>query len=295
MDLGQRLPTLLHGRELTRIPNLAMTFFNDTLYVAGSMAALPSKRACGGVVGRTGRFTTLASRVEMLRTTAFAHAHAQVREHAVSLQEGIGGLGLFRRTHYPANARRARDAMREVASRLERLACVWKPLLSPVYFARFLGAILDNVGTCVYAEIMGLGNISVQETEALPAVIAELVGGGLARMLERRSPGQPPPRLKSKGHGQGGERGERGERGEGGEGGDPTAALLAHYCRHAWSKLEALVGLFAMPLRDIVQGRDGLAARGISPDEVAHFVTMVFEESPLREESIATILGGAMA
>ena len=190
----------------------------------------------------------------------------------MELQSLICGQKLFRSTHKASQEAKAREAVAEVRQKVERLASIWKPVLAPVHFAKFLGSILENLCTSVYAEILSARDISIKETEVLPGLLLVLVGDGLGPFLQRNSPGEPAGIL--------------------GESGDGVQGLLLRKLAPSWTKLEELVGLFYMSMRDIGEGweRDGGLRAAFTGDEVAHFISLVFEDSPLRASKIDEIL-----
>jgi len=230
------------------------------------------------VIQKCGMMPRMAQEIDNLSKAAFSHSYAQVRERTMQLQSLVSANKFFRNTHKPNQEGKVRAALAEVRTQVEKVANIWKSLLAPQCFARFLGAILDNVCTYIYAEIMSLKDISVRETEVLPTLILELMGEGLAPFLSRGSPGQPK--------------------------GGPSAAdeeedaskqvfepLFSKFAPN-WTKLRELVDLFSMRLQQIVdRWEDGhWRAKGFTSDEVIHFISLVFEDGDYRTEKINRIL-----
>ena len=265
-ELWVNVPALLQRQELESIARLVMIYFNDTAYLASAITGL----SCRGhsLVQRCDKVGHLTSRVDRMTRAAFALAYGQVRGRTAHLQSLIGGQNLFRNAHKASQKERIASALSELRMQTERLANIWKSVLAPEHFATFFGAILENVCTTIYAEILSTRDISVQETEILPELLLILVGDGLGPFLARRSPGQP----------------------KGGGGGGTFASLFERYAP-GWAKVCALVDLFSMSLEQILDGwtAGGLRA-ALTSDEVVHFISIVFEESALRTDKVTAIL-----
>jgi hypothetical protein len=269
--LWVHLPATLLRQELESVAHTVMMYFNDTMYLVGSITRL----MCDwhDLVNECNMMSELAAHVEHLREEAYSRAYAQVRGRTLELQSLISASKFFRNTHKPSQEKKVRNAMIEIRTQIERLAGIWKSVLPPEYFAKFLGAILDSLCTYTYAEIMSMKDISVKETEALPTLLLELVGGDLAPFLGRMSPGQPPEQAADPG----------------------SRALFESLFRSfvpCWIKLQELVGLFSMSLQDIVDKwlDRHFQSKGFTSDEIVHFISIVFEDSDLRSEKISIVM-----
>ena len=274
------LPGKLYKQELKSVAHLVMLYFNDTVYIATFMTHLTCKwhnlfRDCD-------MLPELSSKVNQLNQVAFSHAHAQVSERTLQLQSLISANKFFRSTHKPSQGKKVRRAIVEIRVQIERLANIWKSILAPEYFSRFLGAILDHLCTNIYAEIMSANDISIDETETLPMILLELLGNGLRPFLLRRSPGQT---------------GQTGQT-EADNAPSPSSGDYATYeglfrkYAPSWTKLGELVNLFSMSLQDIVNKWEAkeLEAKGYTRDEIVHFISLVFEDGEYRREKVNHIV-----
>ncbi|QDZ20004.1 hypothetical protein HOP50_03g25220 [Chloropicon primus] len=263
------LPALLHRQELESVAQFVMMYFNDTNYIMGSMASLVCK--WHDLIKKCGKLSDLTKQIDCLGKVAFSHSYGQVRGRAAELQSLVSGSKLFRNTHKANQETKVRAAIAEVRQKVERVAHIWKPILPPAYFSKFLGAILENVCTSIYAEILSAKDISIKETESLPEVLLELVGDGLKPFLVRGSPGQPES-LESE---------------------EFFGRLIGGFAP-SWAKLVELVNLFAMSLDEIHRGWESRRLRAtFTGDEICHFISLVFEDSELRSEKMDLVLRDA--
>ena len=215
--------------------------------------------------------TDLLNSLQELRRGGYSYVDRQLQEEVEALLDDLDGARAFERSLDPEQRRGIAGAMADMARRLRGLRRELVPLLRPFAYAKAAGSVLQSVLDRVVQELLDLPAISAAESEALPELLAPLLEA--AAQLVQGS--------------------EVGEASGAGGGGSATAgaALAARAFAPGLPKLKATVGLLEAPLRDVVHRWEQglLPAVGLSSSEVAGLIEALFEDSPLRQSSLAAI------
>ena len=239
----------------------ALVYSNDCKHVAETalafLAAHRREVACP--------VAALAAEARALRRAGEAAANDRLMELNDRMLDTLDGAEGFRHAHRPERRRKIELALGALATQLDVLGEALRGLLRPFDYVKAISTALQLVLDRIVRDLLELRDISVEESEALPALFKPLLGAAVAA---------------GRGHG-------------GGEGGEGAPDLMdAVGClAPSLKKLKQLISLFDAPLVDIVKRWETglLGAVGFTAPELAWFVRAVFEDTELRRASLARI------
>ena len=214
--------------------------------------------------------TDLLNALQELRRGGYRYVDRRILEEVEALLDALDGAEAFERCLGPGRRQAVAGAVAAMAERLQALGRETAPLLRPLAYAKVAGSVLQAVLDRVMQELLELSDISAEESEALPQLLAPLLEAA-AELAQ--GPGQ-----------------------DGGDFGAASAQAVRAFAP-ALPKLKAAVGLLEAPLRDVVHrwATGLLPAVGFSSSEVAGLVEALFEDSPLRRSSLEAITRVALS
>lgn len=251
----------------------AALYYNDCEFLAEEVArALALGRGGRGALHVAVRpaVMDLLNALQELRRGGYRFVDRRILEEVEALLDALDGAEAFERCLGPGRRRAVAGAVAAMAERLCALGHELAPLLRPLSYAKVTGSVLQAVLDRVVQELLELSDISAEESEALPQLLAPLLEAA-AELAQ--GPGQ-----------------ER-------EGFGAASAQAVRAFAPALPKLKAAVGLLEAPLRDVVHRWEQglLPAVGFSSSEVAGLVEALFEDSPLRRSSLEAITRVALS
>jgi len=251
----------------------AALYYNDCEFLAEEVArALALWRGGCGALHAAVRpaVMNLLNALQELRRGGYRFVDRRILEESEALLDALDGAEAFERCLGPGRRRAVAGAVAAMAERLRALGHELVPLLRPLSYAKVAGSVLQAVLDRVVQELLELSDISAEESEVLPELLAPLLEAA-AELAQ--GPGQ-----------------ER-------EGFGAASAQAVRAFAPALPKLKAAVGLLEAPMRDVVHRWEQglLPAVGFSSSEVAGLVEALFEDSPLRRSSLEAITRVALS
>lgn len=231
-------------------PYAAALWRNDCALVHDVLRALPSSLAPSlqDLVHRSVGFVNPAARVAHSGALALDAAEGSARAEVAGALEDLcafsgldDGRGLLR----------CRRAVQRCLLALRRIRASVGPVLPAHAYVTVVGELAQFAASRTVVEIMSLGDIAVDECEAIPTIARDLVEG----VLEATT-----------------------------QGFDAAFRRAVEREAPALSKLRAIADVLEMRLLDIKRrwASGNLAAAGLQAGELAHLVRAVFQPSPLR-------------
>ena len=251
----------------------AALYYNDCEFLSEEVSrALALWRGGRGALRAAVRpaVTDLLNALQELRRGGYRYVDRRILEEVEALLDALDGAEAFERCLGPGRRQAVAGAVAAMAERLQALGRETAPLLRPLSYAKVAGSVLQAVLDRVMQELLELSDISAEESEALPQLLAPLLEAA-AELAQ--GPGQ-----------------------DGGDFGAASAQAVRAFAP-ALPKLKAAVGLLEAPLRDVVHrwATGLLPAVGFSSSEVAGLVEALFEDSPLRRSSLEAITRVALS
>ncbi|GAQ88119.1 centromere/kinetochore protein zw10 [Klebsormidium nitens] len=261
LQLYRAIVPVQRQHQLESVPQLAMVFHNDCLYIAhhALMLGIQYKNALPPSLRDLSTLADLAPAFEQLADVTRSGQVRQQRDELMrALDEGKG----FRFTDEEVNFKGAERAIKKVLHVLGHLATIWRPVLSRGIFHDMMTSLAEACVARVASEVLQLDDIAVEETTQLRHLLRTLLEG-------------LPDVLTSPPAGSGAETIGRAE----------TASRLVP----TGPKLLRLIDFLDMSLRDINAAWESgnLPACGFRAPEVQRLIRAIFSDTPLQREVLA--------
>ncbi|PWN87846.1 hypothetical protein FA10DRAFT_262297 [Acaromyces ingoldii] len=172
IDLHRALMPVSHADTLTNVPSLAMQFANDCLYIAKELAKI--RQRLGLQSNRFQKLVDLERQEKLTMLVGRRSFDAQMLIQEKALKDCLLDAQGFTRTHEKDRFAACQRCIKQVLFTLQQLSKAWKGILAPSTYLAAMGNLVDGLLSQVLHAIIGLDDISEEESEKLAELVRSL-------------------------------------------------------------------------------------------------------------------------